>query len=192
MASSVKRIPLEKLDSNYETWHNVRIVFILCKWKLNKFSDFWIFSMYGDFWITLYSILFYSKLISKILYEFFSVWCSFRVLICTRQDKRCWEMLKVMSLLLFFDICHANVFNDFLLQVWVDYNDMKGKLRDAMASAVENSWVVLVCASLKYKDSTNCRMGECVKIYFFQDLNMLFLRLLGLLNSFNFNLIEGQ
>ncbi|XP_060064487.1 uncharacterized protein LOC132544855 [Ylistrum balloti] len=42
-------------------------------------------------------------------------------------------------------------------KVWMDIDDMEGSTLDAMARAVENADVVLVCFSQKYKDSDNCR-----------------------------------
>ncbi|XP_021371459.1 uncharacterized protein LOC110462013 isoform X3 [Mizuhopecten yessoensis] len=42
-------------------------------------------------------------------------------------------------------------------KVWMDIDDMEGSTLDAMARAVENADVVLVCYSQKYKDSDNCR-----------------------------------
>ena len=35
---------------------------------------------------------------------------------------------------------------------------------EAMAEAVEKAAVVLVCLTQKYKESPNCRTGECVQI----------------------------
>ncbi|KAL5013694.1 hypothetical protein ScPMuIL_007964 [Solemya velum] len=42
-------------------------------------------------------------------------------------------------------------------RVWMDIDDMGGSTLQAMAEAVENSAVVLVCFSQRYKDSPNCR-----------------------------------
>ncbi|XP_033727094.1 uncharacterized protein LOC117316559 [Pecten maximus] len=42
-------------------------------------------------------------------------------------------------------------------KVWMDIDDMEGSTLDAMARAVENAEIVLVCYSQKYKDSDNCR-----------------------------------
>ncbi|XP_070182482.1 uncharacterized protein [Littorina saxatilis] len=42
-------------------------------------------------------------------------------------------------------------------KVWIDYEQMGGSTLQAMAEAVENSAVVLVCMSEKYKESPNCR-----------------------------------
>lgn len=47
--------------------------------------------------------------------------------------------------------------NGFL--VWMDIDDMGGSTLQAMAEAVENALVVLVCFSQRYKDSPNCRAG---------------------------------
>jgi hypothetical protein len=43
--------------------------------------------------------------------------------------------------------------------VWMDVDQMSGSTLDAMAAAVENAAVVLICYSEKYKDSQNCRTG---------------------------------
>ncbi|XP_077993817.1 uncharacterized protein LOC144447616 [Glandiceps talaboti] len=46
-------------------------------------------------------------------------------------------------------------------RVWMDLDQMGGSTLQAMADAVENAAVVLVCVSQKYKDSPNCRVeGE--------------------------------
>ncbi|XP_053374676.1 uncharacterized protein LOC123532122 [Mercenaria mercenaria] len=42
-------------------------------------------------------------------------------------------------------------------KVWMDIEKLEGSTVDAMADAVENSKVVLVCMSRKYKNSPNCR-----------------------------------
>ncbi|XP_072020743.1 uncharacterized protein [Amphiura filiformis] len=42
-------------------------------------------------------------------------------------------------------------------KVWFDLDDMKGDIVDAMADAVQNSAVVLMCMSERYKESSNCR-----------------------------------
>ena len=44
--------------------------------------------------------------------------------------------------------------------VWMDLEQMGGSTLEAMATAVENSAVVLVCVSQKYKESANCRSGK--------------------------------
>ncbi|XP_041361800.1 uncharacterized protein LOC121377777 [Gigantopelta aegis] len=41
--------------------------------------------------------------------------------------------------------------------VWMDIDNMGGSTLQAMAEAVEDAMAVLVCMSLKYKDSLNCR-----------------------------------
>lgn len=43
------------------------------------------------------------------------------------------------------------------LKVWVDVECMRGSTIDAMADAVENAAVVLICMSRDYKESSNCR-----------------------------------
>ena len=45
-------------------------------------------------------------------------------------------------------------------KTWIDVEQMGGSTLDAMAGAVENAAVVLICASEKYKDSPNCRTGQ--------------------------------
>ena len=45
-------------------------------------------------------------------------------------------------------------------RVWIDTEHMGGSTLEAMARAVENALVVIVCASEKYKMSPNCRTGE--------------------------------
>ena len=42
-------------------------------------------------------------------------------------------------------------------RVWMDLKQIGGSTLDAMAKAVENSSVVLVCVSERYKESPNCR-----------------------------------
>ncbi|XP_069101949.1 uncharacterized protein [Argopecten irradians] len=44
------------------------------------------------------------------------------------------------------------------LEVWIDIERMGGSTLTAMADAVENAAVVLVCMSEKYKQSPNCRL----------------------------------
>ena len=43
--------------------------------------------------------------------------------------------------------------------VWIDVEQMGGSTLEAMASAVENASVVLICASERYKQSPNARTG---------------------------------
>ena len=45
-------------------------------------------------------------------------------------------------------------------KVWMDVYDLGGSTMEAMASAVENSAVILVAVSRKYKESANCRSGN--------------------------------
>lgn len=47
------------------------------------------------------------------------------------------------------------------LNVWIDIERMGGSTLTAMAEAVENAAIVLVCMSEKYKQSPNCRLGKC-------------------------------
>ena len=42
-------------------------------------------------------------------------------------------------------------------RVWMDLEQMGGSTLEAMAKAVENASVVLVCVSRRYKESQNCR-----------------------------------
>ena len=44
--------------------------------------------------------------------------------------------------------------------MWMDVDEMSGSTLEAMASAVENASVVLICACEKYKESPNCRTGQ--------------------------------
>ncbi|XP_052089371.1 uncharacterized protein LOC127726075 [Mytilus californianus] len=43
------------------------------------------------------------------------------------------------------------------IKVWMDVDDMQGSTLQAMAKAVEQADIVLVCYSFKYKNSDNCR-----------------------------------
>ena len=45
-------------------------------------------------------------------------------------------------------------------RTWIDVDHMGGSTLEAMAAAVENAAVVLVCACEKYKLSPNCRTGK--------------------------------
>jgi len=42
-------------------------------------------------------------------------------------------------------------------RIWIDIEEMRGSTLEAMASAVEESAIVLVCMTRKYKESPNCR-----------------------------------
>lgn len=44
------------------------------------------------------------------------------------------------------------------LKVWIDVDEMKGGVFDAMAEAVNNSYVFILCVSDKYRKSNNCRL----------------------------------
>jgi hypothetical protein len=46
------------------------------------------------------------------------------------------------------------------VKVWIDVNDMKGDIQEAMAQAVQSSDIILVLVSVGYKESANCRL-EC-------------------------------
>ncbi|KAL3892368.1 hypothetical protein ACJMK2_004579 [Sinanodonta woodiana] len=41
--------------------------------------------------------------------------------------------------------------------VWMDIDEMTGAVTEAMAKAVEESYIILICMSQKYKDSANCK-----------------------------------
>ena len=45
-------------------------------------------------------------------------------------------------------------------RVWMDLEEMGGSTLETMAKAVENSSVVLVCVSERYKESPNCRSED--------------------------------
>ena len=45
-------------------------------------------------------------------------------------------------------------------KVWIDIDGMGGSTLEAMAGAVENAKVVLMCLSEQYKLSENCRSGK--------------------------------
>ena len=47
-----------------------------------------------------------------------------------------------------------------LMQVWMDIDNMHGSTLTAMAKAVEDADIVMVCCSKGYKDSDNCRAGK--------------------------------
>jgi hypothetical protein len=42
-------------------------------------------------------------------------------------------------------------------RVWIDVESIHGSSLESMASAIENSWCVLMCMTENYKQSTNCR-----------------------------------
>jgi hypothetical protein len=42
-------------------------------------------------------------------------------------------------------------------RVWIDVESIHGSSLESMASAIENSWCVLMCMTESYKQSTNCR-----------------------------------
>jgi len=43
-------------------------------------------------------------------------------------------------------------------RVWIDVESMSGSCLESMATAIDNSFCVLVCATEKYKSSNNCRL----------------------------------
>ncbi|XP_068691021.1 uncharacterized protein [Montipora foliosa] len=50
-------------------------------------------------------------------------------------------------------------------RVWMDLEQMRGSTLEAMAKAVENASVVLICVSQQYKESPNCRRSEAEYAY---------------------------
>ena len=71
-----------------------------------------------------------------------------------------WDFSQVISALDFFfspqirNSLHARGY-----KVWMDIDNISGSTLQAMAEAVEDSSVVLLCMSQRYKDSPNCRTG---------------------------------
>jgi hypothetical protein len=62
--------------------------------------------------------------------------------------------------LLYLGIFCCILFQQEGLEVWIDIERMGGSTLSAMAEAVENASVVLICMSEKYKLSPNCRLGK--------------------------------
>jgi hypothetical protein len=54
----------------------------------------------------------------------------------------------------------VQLFKKHKYNVWVDYENMKGDIQEAMAEAVQSSDIIVVLVSIGYKESANCRM-EC-------------------------------
>jgi len=55
----------------------------------------------------------------------------------------------------------ATALKEYGYEVWLDLEQMGGSTLEAMAGAVENADLMLICMSQKYKDSPNCRLeGE--------------------------------
>jgi hypothetical protein len=54
----------------------------------------------------------------------------------------------------------VQLFKKHKYNVWVDYENMKGDIQEAMAEAVQTSDIIVVLVSIGYKESANCRM-EC-------------------------------
>jgi hypothetical protein len=54
----------------------------------------------------------------------------------------------------------VQLFKKHKYNVWVDYENTKGDIQEAMAEAVQSSDVIFVLVSIGYKESANCRM-EC-------------------------------
>ena len=52
--------------------------------------------------------------------------------------------------------------------VWIDVEQMGGSTLEAMAEAVENACVVIICVSEKYKLSPNARTGIIVASSFWE------------------------
>ena len=42
-------------------------------------------------------------------------------------------------------------------KIWIDINDIHGSSLESMAGAIENSFVVLICISERYRESINCQ-----------------------------------
>jgi hypothetical protein len=42
-------------------------------------------------------------------------------------------------------------------KIWIDINDIHGSSLESMANAIENSFVVLICISERYRESINCQ-----------------------------------
>ena len=42
-------------------------------------------------------------------------------------------------------------------KIWIDINDIHGSSLESMANAIENSFVVLICVSERYRESINCQ-----------------------------------
>ena len=45
----------------------------------------------------------------------------------------------------------------FNFKIWIDVNDIHGSSLESMAGAIENSFVVLICVSERYRESINCQ-----------------------------------
>jgi hypothetical protein len=54
----------------------------------------------------------------------------------------------------------VQLFKKHKFNVWIDYENMKGDIQEAMAEAVQSSDIIVVLVSIGYKESANCRM-EC-------------------------------
>jgi len=44
------------------------------------------------------------------------------------------------------------------ISVWMDLDEMSGNILEAMSNAIDNSDIVLICASQEYADSRNCKL----------------------------------
>jgi len=47
----------------------------------------------------------------------------------------------------------------YVIQLWIDFMDIKDKIMDSMAFGVENSKAVMICGSYNYQSSEYCRQG---------------------------------
>ena len=56
-------------------------------------------------------------------------------------------------------------------QVWIDVDEMGGSTLEAMANAIEEAAVVLICMSENYKNSNSCETGECHMLSHLQHTN---------------------
>ena len=76
----------------------------------------------------------------------------------------CWLGSPINSIDIFyitvFQYVKDNTVFMYQLKVWMDVDNMAGSTLQAMAEAIENADIVLLCYSQKYKISPNCRAGK--------------------------------
>jgi hypothetical protein len=53
----------------------------------------------------------------------------------------------------------AKYLRDHGITVWIDVDNLQGSIVEAMANAIEQADIFLMCYSQKYKYSNNCRAG---------------------------------
>jgi hypothetical protein len=58
--------------------------------------------------------------------------------------------------------------------VWIDEDDISGDIFAAMATAVENSFVVLMAINEQYYQSRYCRLGEIESLHIFLEIRFFF------------------